>query len=272
MSSVDVSKTKKKDKLKQKDSASERKDVEMTPHGKNEGMSTAQKKKNEMTGLFDHSVDSGVFDYDYLKENAEHLELFIIRVPDAIKPKHLQNLKLDAPSGSVTARVGSIDRKHSSYDVWCLGEDENDYVGGDEIKNFSCLVPRKKKEDLRIAPKLPIRHLVVSTRPTLPTPEPSSDSSSDAPPPHTLMQNPPRPSYPKEVLKHRFLPYGSVSTADASQPESEKMQVDDDASYPQKDGKSKDVKEEEAAGGKVKKRKVDDSPITSKKSRKSKAP
>ena len=36
-------------------------------------------------------------------------------------------------------------------------------------------------------------------------------------------QNPPRPSYPKEVLKHRFMPYGSLAP---SKGDSASMDVD----------------------------------------------
>lgn len=62
-----------------------------------------------------------------------------------VKPKALGDLSLDVPSGSKTSKVGSLERKHASYDVWYLGDDPNDAVGGEEVKNLSVLVPRAKK-------------------------------------------------------------------------------------------------------------------------------
>ena len=57
----------------------------------------------------------------------------------------LHELSLDVPSGSKTSKVGSLERKHTNYDLWYLGEDTNDAVGGEEVKNLSVLVPRAKK-------------------------------------------------------------------------------------------------------------------------------
>ena len=62
-----------------------------------------------------------------------------------VKPKHLQNLKLDAPSLSKTAQIGSIERKQTSYDVWTLGDEPSDTIGAEEMKTLTCLLPRKKK-------------------------------------------------------------------------------------------------------------------------------
>lgn len=46
----------------------------------------------------------------------------------------------------MTARIGSIERKTASYDVWNLGEDVGgEVVGGEELKALSCLLPRSKK-------------------------------------------------------------------------------------------------------------------------------
>ncbi|OBZ75065.1 hypothetical protein A0H81_04875 [Grifola frondosa] len=158
----------------------------------------------------EHHVDSGDFDWDAV-ENDDNLELWVIRVPEGVKPKHLEDLKLDAPSTSKTSRIGSIDRKHTSYDVWSLGDhDEDESVGGEELRGLSCLLPRQKKGGkLYQAPKPVARHLVISARPTLPTPAHSSDSSSQSSP--LTSHNPARFCYPKEVLKHRFMPLGSLA-------------------------------------------------------------
>ncbi len=44
-----------------------------------------------------------------------------------------------------------------------------------------------------------------------------------------MRQNPPRFSYPKEVLKHRYIPYGSV---DATAAEADAMIVDSEPQQP----------------------------------------
>ena len=62
-----------------------------------------------------------------------------------LKPKHLENVQLELPSSSKTTRIGAIDRKSTAYDVWALGDDEADAVGGDELRVVSCLLPRRKK-------------------------------------------------------------------------------------------------------------------------------
>ena len=42
-------------------------------------------------------------------------------------------MKIESASTSKTTRVGSIDRKSTTYDVWSLGEDGAESVGGDEL-------------------------------------------------------------------------------------------------------------------------------------------
>jgi hypothetical protein len=77
-----------------------------------------------------------------------------------IKPKHLENLSLETEEHSKTTRVGTLKRKHAAYDVWSVGNgDENDdnFVGGEEMKSLSCLLPRKKKGNhLRIGIRRPV--------------------------------------------------------------------------------------------------------------------
>ena len=118
----------------------------------------------------------------------------------------------------------------------------------------------------RAAPKLPTRHLVLSARPALPTPDPSSESSEGSS--NTEYKNPPRPTYPKEVLKHRFMPYGSITgTAE------EQMDVDDDTSPTNPSNQDK-VESNPVEGGKSKKRKSERAEGTAepRKSRKSNTP
>ena len=56
------------------------------------------------------------------------------------------------------------------------------------------------------APHPVARRLVISARPSLPTPPASSPES-----PPVVHQNPPRPRHPAELLTHRFVPIGSLA-------------------------------------------------------------
>ncbi|PCH38631.1 hypothetical protein WOLCODRAFT_136373 [Wolfiporia cocos MD-104 SS10] len=168
--------------------------------------------------LCDRDVDFGEFDWDTIKDD-ENLELWVVRIPNSLKAKYINDLKLNAPSSSITAKIGTVDRKTASYDIWSLGEDENDVVGGEEVKGLSCLLPRQRKGGkLFQAPKPIARHLVITAKPDVPTPAHAEDARPVA------YQNPPRPRYPAEVLTHRFAPLGSlVGTSDSQ----EAMDVDE---------------------------------------------
>ena len=72
-----------------------------------------------------------------------------------------------------------------------------------------------------LAPK-PIAHrLVVAAQAITPTPDISLAEAD----PTMQYKNPPRHSYPKEVLKHRFTPYGSL--LNPVQDDSSPMDIDD---------------------------------------------
>ncbi|KIM49608.1 hypothetical protein M413DRAFT_438785 [Hebeloma cylindrosporum] len=156
--------------------------------------------------LVNDNVDAGEFDWDTIHDN-DDLELWLIRVPESVKPKHLEGISIDIPSSSKSARIGTIQRKRTTFDIWSVGDDQTHLVGGEELKSLSCLLPRKsKKGKLYPSPK-PISHrLVVAAQAVTPTPD-SSLTDAD---PTTQYKNPPRHSYPKEVLKHRFTPYGTL--------------------------------------------------------------
>lgn len=59
---------------------------------------------------------------------------------------------------------------------------------------------------LILAPKPISRHIVITAQPAQVQHVPNADGK-----PATVLQNPPRQSYPPELLKHRFLPYGSLA-------------------------------------------------------------
>ncbi|KAJ3570327.1 hypothetical protein NP233_g4478 [Leucocoprinus birnbaumii] len=189
-----------------------------TPSGKNEGIDQSWAfQPPQGAKLITTNEDNGDFDWEAVKED-DDVEIWVMRVPDNVKPKHLEGLSLDLSGTSgVTNQIGSLKRKHTTYDIWSLGEaadedklvDASTIVGGEEIKSISCLLPRKsKKGKLYLAPKPISRHLILSARP----PEPSTSENVGS----STMQhkNPPRQKYPPEVLKHRFMPYGSLSGLD----------------------------------------------------------
>lgn len=49
-------------------------------------------------------------------------------------------------ASSQTACIGTLNRKHSSFDIWSIGDGDEQPVGGEEIKSLSCLLPRKGKK------------------------------------------------------------------------------------------------------------------------------
>lgn len=221
--------------------------------------------------LVDHSGDFGDFDWDTVNDD-ENLELWLVRVPDGLKTKYLHDLKLDIPSSSKTMRVGHIDRRTTTFDVWALGEDQGEAVGGEELKGFTCLLPRRRKGGkLYQAPKPVARQLVISARPSLPTPDPSGESSGSSP----VYKNLPRPRVSPELLKHRFMPLGSEvpgrDTTDVMEVDEVEQVTTDKATGQDSAAKSMsptapNARDEE--GTKKKKRKVDvDTPKKSKKTK-----
>ncbi|KAG6897873.1 hypothetical protein C0992_009671 [Termitomyces sp. T32_za158] len=178
--------------------------------GKNEGPAPNwEYTPPDGVALLHDAADAGEFDWDAVA-NDKDAEIWLIRVPESIKPKYLENTTLGGlRSAKQSARVGTLDRKHATFDIWSVGEDggwdggEQDVsIGGEEIKSLSCLLPRKSKNGtLFPAPRPIARHLVVSAQPAAPA----------SPAPVRPYARPPRESYPKEVLTHSFKPYGSLS-------------------------------------------------------------
>ncbi|KAF8162749.1 hypothetical protein B0H34DRAFT_692810 [Crassisporium funariophilum] len=179
--------------------------------GKNEGVDLdwAYAPPPGAVLIEEENMDAGEFDWDRINDD-DDLELCLIRVPDSVKPKYLENIKVDFASSSRSKIVGTLKRKVVTFDIWSVGDDDSQPVGGEELKSLSCLLPRKsKKGGLYPAPKPFAHHILVAAQAVVPTPD---SSSSDAHTPGVTLQykNPPRQSYPKEVLKHQFLPYGSL--------------------------------------------------------------
>ena len=76
-----------------------------------------------------------------------------------------------------------------------------------------------------VAPKPFAHYLLLSAQPTQPTPcAPSAGGTQTSISTGPRYKNPPRQSYPKEVLKHQFMPYGSLVNATNN---NNKMDIDD---------------------------------------------
>jgi hypothetical protein len=68
-----------------------------------------------------------------------------------VKTKYLQGLEISLPtSSSKSTKVGSLKKKHATFDVWSMGKETSDDapIAGEEINTLTCLLPRKKKGTL----------------------------------------------------------------------------------------------------------------------------
>ncbi|TRM57823.1 hypothetical protein BD626DRAFT_513633 [Schizophyllum amplum] len=153
------------------------------------------------------TVSVGHFDWDAVHAD-EDAEVWLIRVPEGVKAKHLEGAVLDAKSLSTS----------SPHNVryWSVGdaaEEENadpeaaaaTPAGGEEIARSPAYSPGRRRRGslsrcVDLSPKPIARHIVLSARELQPT----------APPSTIPLQNPPRQSYPEDMLTHKFMPYGSL--------------------------------------------------------------
>ncbi|EEB94822.1 hypothetical protein MPER_06303 [Moniliophthora perniciosa FA553] len=173
------------------------------------------------------------WDWDAFKYN-EDLEFCLIRGAGImsvysmntfglqVKLIHLEGVPIELSRSSKSTKVGTINKKNLNCDIWNMGDDASDQlVGGEEMKHISCILPRRtKKGELRLAPRPIARHLVVSAQAVTPsTPEDGEGIPMQ-------LKNPPRHSYPKELLTHRFVPYGSLLSEKPDAEDSSSMIVD----------------------------------------------
>ncbi|KAJ7700810.1 hypothetical protein B0H17DRAFT_925085 [Mycena rosella] len=168
------------------------------------------------TKRLEASADVGDFDWDALSADPD-LELWLVRIPEGVKPKYLETAQLELPAaarkaGAPSAKLGMLQRKHVAYDIWSLGADAADAadlaIGGEEIKGLACLLPRKSRKGKLYAAPTPIaRTIVMAAQAVKPTPDPTITGSPTARP---VYKNPPRERHPVELLTHSFMPYGST--------------------------------------------------------------
>ncbi|KAG6883618.1 hypothetical protein C0993_005127 [Termitomyces sp. T159_Od127] len=178
-----------------------------------------------LQGAAGEGADAGEFDWDAVAGD-EDVEMWLIRVPESIKPKYLENMMLEVHDGTKnkknktkkskteTARIGTLRRKHATFDIWSMpssasssfSSSDDTAIGGEETQSLSCLLPRKSRQGILYPAPRPIaRHLIVSAQPATPTPAPAP-----APVPASSA---PRERHPREALTHAFVPYGSLSRA-----------------------------------------------------------
>ncbi|KAJ6630273.1 hypothetical protein B0H10DRAFT_2207957 [Mycena sp. CBHHK59/15] len=202
---------------KEQTNAAEKAKSKAPANGRNEGVDPHWAyRPPRKSVLLDKSAEMGDFDWDALNGN-DDLELWLIRIPEGrdggaqVKPKYLETAQLAAPPrGSKSGKLGMLQRKHTAYDIWSVGDDapEELPIGGEEIKGISCLLPRRsKKGKLYAAPKPIARNIIMSAQAVKPTPDPAN---ADAPNARPVYKNPPRESHPRELLTHKFMPYGSA--------------------------------------------------------------
>ncbi|KAJ3971026.1 hypothetical protein EV361DRAFT_962939 [Lentinula raphanica] len=204
------------------------------------------------------------WDWDTFEKDPR-LELWVVRVPKGVNPKHLEHAVINLPGPSSTrsnhrtTKVGVLNRKQERYDIWNLGSSSslssNDDMiggvevgrvdnedgaggGGEEMRGFTCLLPKKNKSknknkrgEFYIAPRPIARHLLVTGQPAQPArPSTTNDPSSSSTIPTIPTQNPPRFAYPPELLKHRYVAFGSTPVTphnDDDDGDDDKMELDD---------------------------------------------
>ncbi|KAH6919216.1 hypothetical protein BKA70DRAFT_1249548 [Coprinopsis sp. MPI-PUGE-AT-0042] len=223
------------------------------------------------------------FDWDALNAN-DDLELCLIRVPDAVKTKYLQGLEISLPSSSSkSTKVGSLKKKHATFDVWSMGSEASDDVpiAGEEINTLTCLLPRKKKGTF-VAGSIAHR-LVLSAQAVTPTPAAPENPACSGPknqeilePPKTLLS---RRAFDTLVQALRLLPTTSKGTEESTDIDvPEAPQKDKKATQKAKDTEEDGEDESKKKEKKSKKRKTapeepveDASVVPKKKSKKTKS-
>lgn len=142
------------------------------------------------------------------------------------KTKLLDGLEIQPPSKSPGAKLATLERKRAKYNVWSAEQSGNEQSTkgdeqshkGEEVNTLSCLLPRKKKHgkfylgtyifvhksnpyQQKIAPKPISQHIIVTYSPAIPNVDNGATPTPSA-----------RYSVPKNLLRHRFLPFGASST------------------------------------------------------------
>ncbi|KAI5477820.1 hypothetical protein MNV49_005904 [Pseudohyphozyma bogoriensis] len=134
--------------------------------------------------------EKSVVDWEEIKSNP-NLELWAIRIPDGVKPKHLSGLTIKLPSKltpeNSTLPVGSLASKAGDFDIFVAAEpvksgkrkrddgerDEKPDVtigvkGGEEMRALVPMLPKKSAGGKLFQAPRPLTHNLIMTR-TVPT-------------------------------------------------------------------------------------------------------
>jgi hypothetical protein len=109
---------------------------------------------------------------------------------------------------SATTMIHRWEGKRSKVYVVCYPRPANaeNFIEVCHLKS-----PHKTTNQIIAAPKPVTRHIIVCSRPVVPAVVDSEEVTDNH------CQNPPRFSYPDELLKHEFVPYGAHSSGSTNQ-------------------------------------------------------
>ncbi|CEL54573.1 hypothetical protein RSOLAG1IB_07177 [Rhizoctonia solani AG-1 IB] len=180
--------------------------------GRNEGAIDLSykppKSMKKLTSVDDEAVEAGL-EWDALSANPD-VDVWAVRIPAGLKPADLAGLKIKLPSSSSVGITGTFKTGDCSYRL--QGIDGEDVLGGEEMENLSCLVPKKGDGGALYTIPRPLKRLILTREDPVPTPPLSAPPSQ-----------PIRRPQPLDRLKHAFAPIGSQPIS----PPSSMMEVDD---------------------------------------------
>ncbi|CAE6434372.1 unnamed protein product [Rhizoctonia solani] len=179
--------------------------------GRNEGAIDLSykppKSMKKLTSVDDEAIGAG-FEWDVLNTNPD-IDVWAVRIPAGLKPSDLAGLKIKLPSSSAGI-TGTFKKGDSSYKL--QGANGEDMLGGEEMENLSCLVPKRGDGGALYTIPRPLKRLILTQEDPIPTPPLSAPPSQPA-----------RRPQPLDRLKHAFAPIGSEPVS----PPPSMMEVDD---------------------------------------------
>ncbi|CEG84753.1 hypothetical protein RMATCC62417_18511 [Rhizopus microsporus] len=173
---------------------------------------------------------SSPFDKEILQDDDK--ELWLIRIPDNISEKDLEQLKLKVPTATTTSKLAKLEKDNNKYGLYKVPTDsfssssssssnsidndkaQNDVgISGQEMLSFDCLVPSREDNGKFVKVDKPFEHcLILDEVVDIPDSTALAESIRDS------------PIYKREQpegLKLRFLPTGYYSREDEKPKEEE---------------------------------------------------
>ncbi|ORZ00582.1 DNA-directed RNA polymerase I, subunit RPA34.5 [Syncephalastrum racemosum] len=136
-------------------------------------------------------------------------ELWLIRIPDNVSPEQLAGMKIKVPSSSQKS-LGKLKQGDDTFVLHNLpngeAQDEDSGISGQEMQQFTCLLPRRKDGDeMSLASKPFKQHLILSQQVDIPDVTQIGKALLDTP-----VAKRPQP----EGLKMRYKPIGFREPSD----------------------------------------------------------